>query len=91
MSLILPLERLLLHSTLFEEELPYTDSNFSISDNLKLFICFRPLLKYFLEECAKLFEVIVWSSNQYEYTKKLVAHVEQELNFKFDHCLCLSE
>jgi hypothetical protein len=78
LTLIIGLDGFLMKTSVFPKEIPRIDAQFSYN-NINVYICFRPNLREFIEECAKNFELILWSSSPQEYTEKLFKTLPEDL------------
>jgi len=58
---------------------------------LDILCCNRRYLKEFLYGAQKYFEVILWTSSQDKYAKGMVEALEEQLDFKFDYALTMSD
>lgn len=62
-TLIISLDRLILTTNLYKDQLPKVDGTFSLTKTLKLFVCLRPFAREFMREASKYFELVVWTSS----------------------------
>jgi TFIIF-interacting CTD phosphatase-like protein len=70
-TMVIALEENMLKTSLYKEELPKVDGMFKYQ-NLKIFMCFRKGFAELIEHCSKLFEIIVWTSSNRDYSNALV-------------------
>lgn len=89
-TLVLGLEDCILKTSMYKEELPRVDGSFERANNFKIFVCFRPYLSTFLQNIQKSFELILWSSNQTEYSNDLVYVLDPYPHEYFSHFLDIS-
>lgn len=74
---------------MYKDDLPRQDGCFSYN-NLQIYICFRPYLKETLDLLNKIFEVIIWSTNQPDYTNAILNILDPSPRHYFAHVLDLS-
>jgi len=78
-TLVLDLDETLVHSFLeFEESTTY-DWTFQVESENGIFDVFcrvRPHLEEFLKECAKMFELVLFTASQDNYANKVLDHVD---------------
>lgn len=75
-TIIVSLDRLILTTNLYKDQLPKVDGTFSLTKTLKLYVCLRPFARDFLRAASKYFELVVWTSSQQEYSDKLIGFLE---------------
>jgi TFIIF-interacting CTD phosphatase-like protein len=78
LTLIIGLDGFLMKTSVFPKEIPRIDAQFSYN-NITVYVCFRPHFREFIEECAKRFELILWSPSPSEYTEKLFNTLPENL------------
>ena len=92
LTLVIGLDGFLMKTSVFPKEIPRVDAQFSYN-NIKVYVCFRPHFREFIEGCAKIFELILWSSSPPEYTEKLFITLPENLQLQFrlrlDQSSCL--
>ncbi len=76
--MIIGLDGFLMKTDVFPIEIPRVDAQFNFK-NITVYVCFRPHYREFIEECAKKFELIMWSSSPLEYTEKLFNTLPEDL------------
>ena len=78
LTLIIGLDGFLMKTSVFPKELPSVDASFPFN-NITVYVCFRPHMREFIEECASIFELILWSTSLPEYTEPLFATLPKDL------------
>jgi hypothetical protein len=78
LTLIIGLDGFLMKTTVLPKEFPRIDAQFSYN-KITVYVCFRPHLREFIEECAKKFELILWSSSPPDYSEKLFNTLPEDL------------
>lgn len=85
-TLILSLDDCILKTSSYLEDLPRKDGSFKYKINereLKIYVCYRSHLQEFLEKLSQRFELIIWSSNNPEYTKQIMNLMEASFKRSF--------
>lgn len=89
-TLVLSLDGVLTSTTIFKETMAKVDGKF-LFNNIEVYVQFRPYLHEFIRETSKIFELVLWSSSQLEYSKGILKIVEENLGIKFDHFLTFAD
>lgn len=70
LTLVIGLDGVLMKTSVFPKEIPHVDAQFQFN-HITVYVCFRPHMREFIEECASRFELILWSSSPSDYTDLL--------------------
>lgn len=88
-TLVLSLDDCLVRTGIFTADIPHVDGIFE-NNGLKIFVSFRPSLMAFLSDMKPHFELIIWSSSQEDFTKKILELIDTSQYFShildISHC-----